>query len=160
MCKLHKLGLYGIMWSPINDWHSNTYFSMYLTRREPSGFKNHKASNRQGGVLSTFLYLVFIDNFLLEIQNKSSNIRVLTVQAQTQTKQITYVSLLSLNVSNKKFWKKSFNTRYAGDLLLLLQNKRLLFYFHKKDQILLTLQAEVLVNFFLWSFFQDSKFYL
>jgi hypothetical protein len=80
MCKLSKLGISGTMWSLINDCHSNSHFSVVVNQTSSEWFPISQGV-RQGDVLSTFLYLVFIDELLLEIQNLSPNIGVFDIQS-------------------------------------------------------------------------------
>ena len=84
MCILCKLGISGTMWSLINDCHSNSYFTVVVNQTSSQWFPISQGV-RQGGVLSTFLYLVFIDELLLEIQNLSPNIGVFDIQSSNPT---------------------------------------------------------------------------
>lgn len=63
--------------------HSNKFFS-FVVNQTSSQWLWASQGVRQGGILSTFLYLIFIDDLLLEIQ-KSSNIGIFNVQSSTPT---------------------------------------------------------------------------
>ena len=62
MCKLHNLGISGALWFLIND----TSFSVVANQTSSEWFPVSQGV-RQGGVLSTFLYLVYIYDLLLNI---------------------------------------------------------------------------------------------
>jgi hypothetical protein len=84
MYKLHQLGISGRLWTIINDCHENTVFSVVVNQVSSDWFPVSQGV-RQGGVLSTFLYLVFINDLLDEIQNLSSNIGVFSIPSSNPT---------------------------------------------------------------------------
>ena len=65
MYKLHKLGITGKVWSLIDDCHINTESCIIVNQTKSRWFMVNQGV-RQGGVLSTFLYLVFIDDLIPE----------------------------------------------------------------------------------------------
>ena len=85
MCKLHNLGISGALWSLINDCHSNTSFSVVVNQTSSEWFHVSQGV-RQGCVLSTFLYLVYINDLLiLKIQEPSPNIGVVNIPSSNPT---------------------------------------------------------------------------
>ena len=72
MVKLHNLGIKGQIWKVIDDCHCNTKSAVIVNQTKSRWFPVQQGV-RQGGVLSTFLYLVFINNLLEELQLLHSN---------------------------------------------------------------------------------------
>ena len=58
MCKVHKLGATGKIWSIINDMHVNTMSSVILNQCQSKFFPVLQGV-RQGGVLSGLLYYFY-----------------------------------------------------------------------------------------------------
>lgn len=72
MCKLHKLNIRGKIWNIIDDCHQNTESAVIVNQTKSRWFPVQQGV-RQGGVLSSFLYLVFINDLLDELQLVHSN---------------------------------------------------------------------------------------
>ena len=72
MVKLHNLGIKGQIWKVIDDCHCNTKSAVIVNQTKSRWFPVQQGV-RQDGVLSTFLYLVFINNLLEELQLLHSN---------------------------------------------------------------------------------------
>ena len=67
MYKLHKLGISGKTWSLIDDLHYDTVSAVVVNHTQSRWFRVDQGV-RQGGVLSTFLYLVFINDLIDELE--------------------------------------------------------------------------------------------
>lgn len=67
MCKLHKLNIRGEIWDIIDDCHPNTE-SAFIVNQTKSLWFPVQHGVRQGGMMSSFLYLVFISDLLDEPQ--------------------------------------------------------------------------------------------
>ena len=63
MVKLHVKGVTGHIWSIIDKWYASSYSSITWNGQCSSSFPV-KQGVRQGGVLSPFLYCVFVDELL------------------------------------------------------------------------------------------------
>lgn len=68
MYKLHSLRIRGKLWQIIDDCHTNTSSAVIVNQTKSRWF-NVEQGVRQGGVLSTFLYLVFINDLLIDLEN-------------------------------------------------------------------------------------------
>jgi hypothetical protein len=84
MFKLRHLGLTGSLWTLIDDCHSNTFCSVAVNQTNSDWFPVSQGV-RQGGVLSTFLYLVFINDLLQELQNKCINTGIYNIKTSNPT---------------------------------------------------------------------------
>lgn len=82
MCKLSRLGISGRLWTLIDDCHTNTSCSVVVNHINSSWFPVSQGV-RQGGILSTFLYLVFINDLLHEIQNQCPNMGIYNIASST-----------------------------------------------------------------------------
>ena len=78
MYKLYDLGITGKLWSVINQCHQNTVSSIVVNQTQSEWFPVNQGV-RQGGVLSTFLYLVYIDDLFHDLQAGSPNIGILNI---------------------------------------------------------------------------------
>ena len=121
MCKLHNLGISGALWSLINDCHSNTSFSVVANQTSSEWFPVSQGV-RQGGVLSTFLYLVYINDLILKIQELSPNIGVFNIPSSNPTlaDDICIIALTPQGLQN--VLDSVFEYSNAGDLHLMPQN--------------------------------------
>ena len=130
MCKLHNLGISGALWSLINDCHSNTRFSVVANQTSSEWFPVSQGV-RQGGVLSTFLYLVYINDLILKIQELSPNIGVFNIPSSNPTlaDDICIIALTPQGLQNvldsvfeySQRWRFTFNAAKCNVL-----------YFHQK----------------------------
>ena len=84
MYKLHKLGITGKMWTLIDDCHINTESCIVVNQTQSRWFGVYQGV-RQGGVLSTFLYLVYIDDLINEIQMHTNNSGILSIPSSCPT---------------------------------------------------------------------------
>ena len=84
MFKLRHLGVTGSLWTLIDDCHSNTFCSVAVNQTNSDWFPVSQGV-RQGGVLSTFLYLVFINDLLHELQNKCLNTGIYNIKTSNPT---------------------------------------------------------------------------
>lgn len=78
MFKLYELGIKGKLWSLINKCHQNTLSSIVVNQTRSEWFPVQQGV-RQGGVLSTFLYLVYINDLIHAIQSGSPNTGILNI---------------------------------------------------------------------------------
>lgn len=80
LVKLIKLGITGKLWSLINQCHQDTVTSIVVNQTRSEWFPTYQGV-RQGGVLSTFLYLVYINDHIQALQSGSPNTDNLTYPA-------------------------------------------------------------------------------
>lgn len=80
MYKLFNLGVKGKAWKIINDCHVNTQ-SAVVVNQAKSNFFNVTEGVRQGGVLSGFLYLTFIDQLLYDLENCSNQMGIFNIKS-------------------------------------------------------------------------------
>lgn len=78
MVTLPKLGITGKLWSLINQCHQDTVSSIVVNQTRSEWFPTHQGV-RQGGVLSTFLYLVYINDLIQALQYGSPNTGILNI---------------------------------------------------------------------------------
>ena len=84
MYKLHNLGIAGKMWTLIDDCHINIESCIVVNQTKSRWFGVNQGV-RQGGVLSTFLYLVYIDDLINEIQMHTNNCGILSIPSSCPT---------------------------------------------------------------------------
>ena len=118
MYKLHKLGITGKVWSLIDDCYINTESCIIVNQTKSRWFMVNQGV-RQGGVLSKFLYLVFIDDLIREIQVHTGNSGILCIASSCPTlaDDMSHIALyphllqtmldISYSYSNK--WRFRFN---------------------------------------------------
>ena len=82
--KLYKLGVDGKIWTLIDDCHVSTESCVIVNQTQSRWFKVSQGV-RQGGVLSTFLYLVFINDLIDEIQTMTHNSGILNIPSSCPT---------------------------------------------------------------------------
>lgn len=80
MCKLQQLGVKGSLWTLIDDCHTDTFCSVAVNQKNSNWFPISQGV-RQGGVLSTFLFLVFINDLLQELQNQNPNTGIHSIRS-------------------------------------------------------------------------------
>ncbi|KAK3088399.1 hypothetical protein FSP39_018702 [Pinctada imbricata] len=84
LVKLSKLGVKGRIWTLIDDCHYQTECSVIVNHTQSEWFEALQGV-RQGGVLSTFLYLVFIDELIYSIERYSVNFGILNIHTSSPT---------------------------------------------------------------------------
>uniref|UniRef100_A0A8W8I6Z4 Reverse transcriptase domain-containing protein n=1 Tax=Magallana gigas TaxID=29159 RepID=A0A8W8I6Z4_MAGGI len=84
MYKLHRLGVSGRLWTLIDDCHTGTSCSVVVNYTNSVWFPVSQGV-RLGGILSTFLYLVFINDLLQEIQSQCSNTGIYNIVSSNPT---------------------------------------------------------------------------
>ena len=125
MYKLHRLGISGRLWSLVNDCHVNTMFSIVVNQVTSDWFPISQGV-RQGGVLSAFLYLVFIDELLHEIQKLCINVGIFNITSSNPTlaDDICCVALTPQGLQNvlckiyeySRKWRFKFNANKSSVL--------------------------------------------
>ena len=118
LLKLYNLGVTNKLWSLINDCHNNTSSSIVVNQTQSRWF-NGRQCVRQGGVLSSFLYLVFINELIDTLQQSSICTKLLNVASNCPSlaDDISLVALTPnslqdmLNVADRysKKWRFKFN---------------------------------------------------
>lgn len=118
LLKLYNLGVTNKLWSLINDCHNNTSSSIVVNQTQSRWF-NVLQGVRQGGVLSSFLYLVFINELIDTLQQSSMCTKLLNVASNCPSlaDDISLVALTPnslqdmLNVADRysKKWRFKFN---------------------------------------------------
>ena len=78
MYKLYDLGITGKLWSLINQCHQNTVSSIVVNQTQSEWFPVNQGV-RQAGVLSTCLYLVYIEDLIHDRQAGSPNTGILHI---------------------------------------------------------------------------------
>lgn len=78
MVKLNKLGITGKLWSQINQCHQDTVTSIVVNQTRSEWFPTYQGV-RQGDILSTFLYLVYINDLIRALQSGSPNTGILNI---------------------------------------------------------------------------------
>ncbi|VDI24480.1 Hypothetical predicted protein [Mytilus galloprovincialis] len=118
MFKLFNLGVKGKAWSLINDMYSKTQGSVVVNKCKSNNFVV-KEGVRQGGVLSGFLYLVFINELINELErcNRVTGVNSIKCCAPSLADDITCIATtpqrlqhmldICTNYSNK--WRFQFN---------------------------------------------------
>ena len=76
--KIYNLGIKGKLWSLIDDCHVDTS-SAIVVKQTQSRWFTVKQDVRQGGVLSTFLYLVYINDLIVKIEQPSLHTGILNI---------------------------------------------------------------------------------
>lgn len=84
MYKLHKFGVKGRLWTLIDGCHVNTSYSVVSNQLYSDWFPVSQGV-RQGEVLSTFLYLVFINDLLQELEEQSIHIGIYDITSSNPT---------------------------------------------------------------------------
>lgn len=117
--KLYNLGVTGKLWTIINDCHSNTSSSI-------SRWFNVLQGVRQGGVLSTFLYLVFINDLINSIEQLYTCTKLLNIicNCPSLADDISLIALTPnslqnmLDVANtySRRWRFKFNANKSSIL--------------------------------------------
>ena len=74
MVKLHQLGVTGSLWTLIDDYHTNSFCSAVVNQINSDWFPVSQGV-RQGRILSTILYLVYINALLQDLENVSLEVR-------------------------------------------------------------------------------------
>lgn len=123
MVKLYKLGLNGKIWKIIDDCHIGNESTVAVNGTMSQWFEI-KQGVRQGGVLSGFLYCVFINDLLNCLESVSSNFGVYNVKSTNPTLADDIACLSSsptslqkmLNVAFKYscLWRFSFNAQKSS----------------------------------------------
>ena len=84
LVKLHELGVKGSLWSLICDSHTDTTSSVVVNYKQSRWFPVFQGV-RQGGVISTLLYLVFINDLLCDLENTNAGFGILDVTSNCPT---------------------------------------------------------------------------
>ncbi|KAK3100583.1 hypothetical protein FSP39_022163 [Pinctada imbricata] len=84
LVKLYKIGIEGKLWSLILDCHTDTTSAIIVNHTQSRWFPVGQGV-RQGGVLSTFLYLVFIDDLINDLQVSNPNFGILNTVSNCPT---------------------------------------------------------------------------
>lgn len=115
MYKLHRLGVSGRLWTLIDDCHTGTSCSVVVNYTNTVWFPVSQGV-RQGGILSTFLYLVFINDLLQEIQSQCSNTGIYNIASSNPTlaDDISCIALTPVVIQNilTTAYKYSTNWRF------------------------------------------------
>lgn len=115
MYKLHRLGVSGRLWTLIDDCHTSTSYSVVVNYTNSVWFPVSQGV-RQGGILSTFLYLVFINDLLQEIQSQCSNTGIYNIASSNPTlaDDIACIALTPVAIQNilTTAYKYSTNWRF------------------------------------------------
>ena len=133
MVKLNKLGIIGKLWSIIDDCHIDTHSAIVVNGCMSKWF-NVEQGVRQGGVLSGFLYSVFINDLLIELNNASKNMGILNTKISNPTlaDDIALLSLtpaglqMLLNVAYEYSckWRFNFSAEKSNVVIFRDNNKK------------------------------------
>ena len=118
MYKLYDLGITGKLWSLINQCHQDTVSSVVVNQTQSEWFPVNQGV-RQGGVLSTFLYLVYIDDLIHDLQAGSPNTGILNIPSSCPSladdlsliglSPLALQSLLDIAYNYSRKWRFIFN---------------------------------------------------
>ena len=118
LVKLHGLGVKGSLWSLICDSHTDTTSSVVVNYKQSRWFPVLQGV-RQGGVTSTLLYLVFINDLLCELENTNAGFGILDVTSNCPTladdvmcvalSPNSLQSMLNVAYHYSKRWRFNFN---------------------------------------------------
>jgi hypothetical protein len=131
MLKLYELGIKGKIWSLINDCHQGTSSAIIVNQTQSRWFSVDKGV-RQGGVLSTFLYLVFINDLINELESGSHNTGILNVKSSCPSlaDDISLIGLSpvglqsSLDIAYAYSYKWRFSFNASKSCILKFRGKR------------------------------------
>lgn len=133
MYKLFQLGIKGKLWVLINDCHIDTK-SAVVVNQCTSNFFSVTEGVRQGGVLSGLLYLVYINELLLQIENYNKNIGIYNITSccPALADDISCLSttptglqrMLDICTEYAKKWRFCFNAQKSGIVQFALNNRQ------------------------------------
>lgn len=72
------MGIKGQLWSILHDCNMDTSSAIVVNQTQSSWFPVQQGV-RQGGVLSTFFYLVYINDLILALEQSSKNTGILNI---------------------------------------------------------------------------------
>ena len=134
LVKLHNLGVKGPLWSLINDSHTDTSSSVVVNYKQSRWFPVLQGV-RQGGVTSTLLYLVFINDLVNELENTNLGFGVLDVTSNCPTlaDDVMCIALAPRNLQSmlnvayrySKRWRFDFNADKSCILCFRARGNRL-----------------------------------
>ena len=123
LVKLHKLGVNGKIWSLIDDCHIDNESTVIVNNQTSKWFPIQQGV-RQGGVLSGFLYCVFINELLNMLECTEQNFGVFNVKSTNPTlaDDITCLSSSALGLQRlldnaytySCLWRFSFNAQKSS----------------------------------------------
>ncbi|MEW8545051.1 MAG: reverse transcriptase family protein, partial [Candidatus Thiodiazotropha sp.] len=82
--KLYNLGINGKLWRIIVEMYKDILSAIYINKRQSSWFPVFQGV-RQGGVLSTFLFLVYLNDLLHDIENSHKGAHIGTLNCSCPT---------------------------------------------------------------------------
>ena len=132
--KLYKLGITGRAWTLIDDCHIGTKSSIVVNQVQSRWFDVCQGV-RQGGVLSTFLYLVYINDLIEDIQTNSNDSGILNIPCSNPTlaDDLSLIaiyprvlqSMLDIAVTYSNRWRFKFNALKSCVLTFRAKGARL-----------------------------------
>ena len=75
MVKMHQKGFQGHLWCIINKWYASSSSCLLWSDQRSSSFII-KQSVRQGGILSPFLYCIFLDELLDTLASSGAGVMI------------------------------------------------------------------------------------
>lgn len=78
--KLHQLGVTGSLWTLIDDCHTNSFCFAVVNQINSDWFPVSQGV-RQGRILSIFLYLVYINVLLQDLEKASLDVGIFSVNS-------------------------------------------------------------------------------
>ena len=121
------------LWSLINQRHQNTQSSIVVNQTQSEWFPVNQGF-RQGGVLSTFLYLVHIDDLVHDLQAGSQNTGILNIpsscpsladdQSLIGLSPLARQSLLDIAYNYSRKWRFNFNASKSCVLQFNTQRRK------------------------------------
>ena len=118
--KLYSLGVKGKLWSLIDDCHVDTSSAIVVNQTQSRWFTVQQGV-RQGGVLSTFLYLVYINDLIVKIEQSSLHTGILNIPSNCPSlaDDLSCIGLTPLSLQNmlnialaySRKWRFKFNAQ-------------------------------------------------
>ena len=134
LVKLYDLGVNGPLWSLICDSHTDTTSSVVVNHKQSRWFSVLQGV-RQGGVTSTLLYLVFVNDLLCELETTNIGFGILDVTSNCPTladdvmcialSPNSLQSMLDVAYRYSKRWRFDFNAEKSCILCFRARGNRL-----------------------------------
>jgi hypothetical protein len=120
LCKVHDIRIRGKLWTLIDGCHIDTKSAVIVNYQQSDWFPVEQGI-RQGGVLSGFLYTIYINNLLNELTQNNKNFGIHSIPSSTPTLADDIACLSSTPQSLQKMlnvahnysckWRFAFNAK-------------------------------------------------
>lgn len=120
LIKLREMGISGKLWSIINDCHTNTTSAIVVNQTQSDWFPVSQGV-RQGGVLSTYLFLVYINELVVNLEKSCTNTGIFSITSNFPSladdisciaiTPTTLQRMLDVSSEYSRKWRFSFNAQ-------------------------------------------------